>query len=175
MSAWELNQTCFKRLVHNNRQQERPELVVIITVTLLWPPQCLLCRFLILRDWFWQRLLWTKVSGIRYVKPAVYDHWPFNRLGSLKLLVDPPVDLFLMRWDFFLPPKPPPPHPFIFFLLCGWNPNEGMGSLKSSTSGQAGKHKSINSWKHLKTLASYMYTKRKNMFLDTSNICLLCG
>lgn len=118
-------------------------------VTLCWPSQCLLCT-LILRDWFWQRLLWTKVSGIRYVHPEVHDHWPFNRLGSLKLLVDPPVDLFLMRWDFFLPPKPP----FISSSCCvAENPNEAAARLKSSTSKQAGRHGSNKSWKHTNATA----------------------
>lgn len=114
-------------------------------VTLNWPSSRVQCMFLILRDWFWQPLQRTKVRGIRYIQPAVYDHWPFNRLGSLKLLVDPPVDLFLMRCDFFSSSKAPL---FIFFLLRGWNPSEAMASLKSPTSGLAGKYSSIKSWLH---------------------------
>lgn len=63
---------------------------------------------LIWRNRFWQRLFWTKVSGISYVQPAVYDHWPFNRLGSLKLLVDSPCRFVFNALRFFpLPPKPP--------------------------------------------------------------------
>lgn len=83
---------------------------------------------MILKDWFG---LWTKVSGIRYVEPAVYDHWPFNRLGSLKPLKDPPADLFLMRSDFSPSPSPSKPPFFIFSLLCGWKPSDAGTSLKS--------------------------------------------
>lgn len=99
------------------------------TVTLNWPSLHVLCMFLILKDWLWQPLQRTKVRGTRYVQPAVYDRWPFNRLGPLKLLLDPPVDLFLMRADFFFLPRSPPKPPFfISLLLCGWTPKRSLKS-----------------------------------------------
>lgn len=110
-------------------------------VTLNWPSLRVLCLFLILKDWCWQPLQWTKVRGTRYVQPAVYDRWPFNRLGPLKLLLDPPVDLFLMRWDFFSrsPPKPP-------FLSPSCCVAEPPVKPQIPTPGLAGESSSIKSW-----------------------------
>lgn len=92
---------CFLK---GRRNTPRSAELVTITVgnfALTFAPSPVCDMHWIFKDWFWQFLLWTKVSGIRYVQLAVYDHWPFNRLGSLKLLADSPVDLFLMCWDFF--------------------------------------------------------------------------
>lgn len=110
-------------------------------VTLNWPSLRILCLFLILKDWCWQPLQWTKVRGTRYVQPAVYDRWPFNRLGPLKLLLDPPVDLFLMRRVFFFhsPPKPPSLSP----SCCVAEPPV---KPQIPAPGLAGRSSSIKSW-----------------------------
>lgn len=60
--------------------------------------------------------------------------WPFNRLGSPKL-VAPSVDLFLMRRDSVFSFSQSSPF-LISALLCGWSSSAAKTSFKSPILGQ---------------------------------------